>query len=153
MALETISREHVIRGVEPKLLYDIVTDYGCYPRIFPEFTGCKVVKDEGDVKRVEFRAKLVVEVRYVLEIRHDPEKLTTKWTFVEGEVVSDSAGGWAFSKAGDDAKIQYHAGMSVKAPLPKFVLNKVSNLLMGSSIPNMFKALEREATARRQYAR
>ena len=150
MALETITREHMIRGVAPRAVYDIVTDYACYPRIFPEFTGCRVISEKDLTKRVEFRARVVVEVRYVLDIAHDPEKTTTKWTYVEGEVVSDSVGGWQLS--GDkDTYIKYHAGMAIRAPLPKFVINKVSNALMGQSIPNMFRALEKEAHARAQY--
>jgi ribosome-associated toxin RatA of RatAB toxin-antitoxin module len=133
-------------------VYDIVTDYACYPRIFPEFTGARVVKETDPVRRVEFRARVVVEVRYVLDITHDPEKLETRWTYVEGEVVSDSVGGWAFSDDGaGGTKIAYHAGMAVKAPLPRFIVNKISNALMGSSIPNMFRALEREAHARARF--
>lgn len=151
--LETIERETVLRGVPPALAYAIVTDYACYPRIFPEFTGCRVSKDDGLTKRVEFRARVVIEVRYVLDIVHDPAQLTTRWTFVEGEVVSDSLGGWRFLAEGaHDTRIKYRAGMAVKAPLPKFVINKVSNALMGTSIPNMFRALEREAQARQKYA-
>ena len=152
MALETITREHVIRGVGPRAVYDIVTDYACYPRIFPEFTGCRVLSEERATKRVEFRARVVVEVRYVIDIVHDVEKTTTQWTFVEGEVVSDSVGGWMLGGE-SDTFIKYHAGIAIRAPLPKFVINKVSNALMGSSIPNMFRALEREAHARAQYRR
>ena len=152
MALETIAREYKIQGIRPRAVYEIVTDYACYPRIFPEFTGCRVLSDTGAVKRVEFRARVVVEVRYVIDIAHISEGLTTEWTFVEGEVVSDSVGGWAFSGT-EDTLIRYHAGIAIRAPLPKFVINKVSNALMGSSIPNMFRALEREAKARAQYGR
>jgi ribosome-associated toxin RatA of RatAB toxin-antitoxin module len=151
MSLETIERTHFIAGVSPRACYDIVTDYDCYPRIFPEFTGCRVLAVDGVKKRVEFRARVVVEVRYVLDIVHDEANLTTKWTYVEGEVVSDSVGGWRFGAEGDGTRIHYHAGIAVKAPLPKFVINKVSNALMGTSIPNMFKSLEREAVARARY--
>jgi len=154
MSLETIEREQLVRGLSPKQLYDVVTDYSCYPRIFPEFTGCRVVSESGASKRVEFRARVaMVEVRYVLDIVHDDGNFKTEWTFVEGEVVSDSKGGWHFIAEGDDARIRYHAGMAVRAPLPKFVINKVSNALMGTSIPNMFRALEREAQARTQFAK
>jgi ribosome-associated toxin RatA of RatAB toxin-antitoxin module len=154
MALETIEREQLVRGLSPKQLYDVVTDYPCYPRIFPEFTGCRVISESGNTKRVEFRARVaMVEVRYTLDIVHEPESFKTEWTFVEGEVVSDSKGGWLFVPEGADTRIKYHAGMAVRAPLPKFVINKVSNALMGTSIPNMFRALEREAQARAQYAK
>jgi ribosome-associated toxin RatA of RatAB toxin-antitoxin module len=154
MALETIEREQLVHGLSPKQLYDVVTDYPCYPRIFPEFTGCRVVSEDGAKKRVEFRARVaVVEVRYVLDIEHDTDKLKTEWTFVEGEVVSDSVGGWEFTPEADGTRIHYHAGMAVRAPLPKFVINKVSNALMGTSIPNMFRSLEREAQARAEYSK
>jgi len=154
MALETIEREQLVRGVSPQQLYDVVTDYACYPRIFPEFNGCKVISENGATKRVEFRARVaMVEVRYTLDIVHDPAQFKTEWTFVEGEVVSDSKGGWLFIPEGNDTRIKYHAGMAIRAPLPKFVINKVSNALMGTSIPNMFRSLEREAQARGEYVK
>jgi len=150
MALETIAREHVIRGAPPHAAYEVVTDYACYPRIFPEFTSVRVVSENGAHKEVEFRARVVVEVKYVIDIVHNPAKLSTSWSFVSGEVVSDSVGGWDFSGE-TDTTIRYHAGIAVRVPLPKFVINKVSNALMGTSIPNMFRALEREVHARAQY--
>src|SRR5262249_120802 len=150
MALETIMREHVIRGVKPRAVYDIVTDYACYPRIFPEFTGARVLSESGAHKQVEYRARVVIEVRYVIDVVHDPEKLSTRWTFVSGEVVSDTAGGWDFP-GGEATLIRYHAGIAIPAPLPKFVVSRVANALLGNSIPNMFRALEREAHARAQY--
>ena len=153
MPLETLSREYTIRGVCPRDVYAVVTDYACYPRIFPDFSGCRVVAGQGNRQQVEFRARVVVEVRYVLDITHDPEKLTTSWKYVEGEVVSDSEGGWSFEGDETVTRIKYRAGVSVKAPLPRFVVNKISNALMGTSIPNMFKALEREALARKKYAK
>jgi ribosome-associated toxin RatA of RatAB toxin-antitoxin module len=152
MALETIEREHVVRGLAPKQLYDVVTDYACYPRIFPEFTGTKVLSNDGKQARVEFRARVVAEVRYVIDVIQDAENFSTRWTFVEGEVVSDSQGGWKFTALGPDTQIKYHAGIAIRAPLPKFVINKISNALMGTSIPNMFRAVEREAQARTTYA-
>ncbi len=152
MALETITREHTIKGVPPRPVYDIVTDYACYPRIFPELIAARVLGEDGAHKQVEFRTRVVVEVRYVLDIVHDLDTLTTHWTYLEGEVVSDSVGGWQLSGE-RDTHIKYHAGMAIRAPLPKLIVNKMSNALMGSSIPNMFRALEREAHARAEYRR
>jgi ribosome-associated toxin RatA of RatAB toxin-antitoxin module len=154
MSLETIEREQLVKGLTPKQLYDVVTDYSCYPRIFPEFTGAQVLSTTGTTRRVEFRATVgVVKVRYTLDIVHDDAACKTEWTFVEGEVVSDSKGGWHFVPEGADTRIRYHAGIAIRAPLPKFVINKISNALMGTSIPNMLRSLEREAPARAQVAR
>ena len=152
MALSTIEREYTIRGVAPAAVYAIATDYACYPRMFPEFSSCRVVQEEGTRKRVEFRAQVVVEVRYEVDIIHDVANLTTSWTFANGDIVSDSEGGWAFSAEQDGTHIRYRAGMAIKAPLPKFVINKISNALMGSSIPNMFRALEHEVLARAKFS-
>lgn len=153
MSLETIQRQFVIKGISPKQIYDVVTDYDCYPRILPEFTGVRVLSTTGAVRRVEFRAKVVVEIRYVLDIVHDDQAFTTRWTFVEGEVVSDSRGGWSFAAGPDGVQVTYEAGLAIKAPLPRFMVNKVSNMIIGSTIPNMFKAVEREALARSSYAK
>jgi hypothetical protein len=100
---------------------------------------------------VEFRARKVVEVRYVLDIVHDAEHLTTRWNFVDGEVVSDSEGGWDFRPEGSGTRIRYRAGVAVKAPLPKLVVNRISNAIVGTSIPDMFRSLEREARARKSF--
>jgi ribosome-associated toxin RatA of RatAB toxin-antitoxin module len=151
VALESIEREHVIRGAAPREAYDVVTDYACYPRVFPEFTKVTVVQRDGARQRVEFIAKVVIEVRYVLDIVHDEEQLKTSWTFVEGKIVSDSVGGWQFTARGPDTHIKYRAGIAVNAPLPKFVLNKVSDGILRVSIPRLFSSLEREVTARRSY--
>lgn len=153
MSLETIKREFVIKGLTPQQVFAVVTDYDCYPRILPEFTGVKVLSSSGDHHRVEFRAKVVVEIRYVLDIVHDATACTTRWTFVEGEVVSDSRGGWTLSACDEGTNVNYEAGLAVKAPLPRFMVNKVSNMIIGTTIPNMFKAVEREALARSNYAK
>jgi ribosome-associated toxin RatA of RatAB toxin-antitoxin module len=152
MPLETITREHVIRGVGPRAVYDVVVDYACYPRIFPEFSGVRVLVEDGPRRLVEFRAKVVVELRYVLDIVHDDRALRTRWTLAEADLVTASEGGWTIS--GDDAAtlVKYRAGMSVKAPLPRVLANKVSNVLLGTNVPHMFRALEKEALARRRYA-
>jgi len=152
MSLESIEREHVRRCVTPKQRYGLVPAPAPPPPTLPRLPPARVVSTDGNKTRVEFRARVVVEVRYVIEVVQDPEKFTTSWTFVEGEVVSDSVGGWTFTAEGaNDTKIKYRAGIAIRAPLPKFVINKVANALMGTSIPNMFRAVEREAAARLSY--
>src|SRR5262249_28079722 len=123
-----------------------------YPRFFPEFTGARVLLRDGDKARVEFRAKMVKEVRYTLDLVHCSEgpELGTSWTFVEGQIVSDSRGSWKFRQEGDGTRIDYRAGIEVRAPLPGFIINKISEAILNSSIPNMFRALEKEAAARKK---
>jgi ribosome-associated toxin RatA of RatAB toxin-antitoxin module len=150
--MREVERTHFVAGTTPRELFDIVTDYEQYPRFFPDFTGARVVSRQGDKVRVEFRAKMVKEVRYTLDITHKSEgpELGTSWTFVEGQIVSDSRGAWNFREENGGTRIDYRAGIDVKAPLPGFIINKISGAILGSSIPNMFKALEKEAAARKR---
>src|SRR5207245_6367350 len=69
--MKEVERTHFIAGVEPRVLYEIVTDYEHYPRIFPEFTGVRVLAREGALARVELRARMVKEVHYALAISNE----------------------------------------------------------------------------------
>jgi ribosome-associated toxin RatA of RatAB toxin-antitoxin module len=147
-AREPVHRTHFVARATPAELYAIVTDFPAYPRLFPEFKQARVLSTTGNVVRVEFRAEVVIAVRYVLDLTCDPAALAVDWTFVEGEIVTGSAGGWRFTAAGDGTTIDYRAALDVKAPLPGFILRRVTDGLVAASLPNMFAAIERETRAR-----
>lgn len=145
---EQVRREHLVAGVEPRRVYAIVVDFAAYPRLFPEIKEARVVRSEGRVQRVEFKAQIVLPIRYVLDLTCDPEALTVDWTFVEGEVVTDSRGGWRFTAEAGGTRVAYCTSMSIRAPLPGFLVKKVTGALISASLPAMFTALEREVRAR-----
>ncbi|HXU03127.1 MAG TPA: SRPBCC family protein, partial [Polyangia bacterium] len=91
---EPVHRSHLVARATPAEVYAIVTDFPAYPRLFPEMKQVRVVSTTGNVVRVEFRAEVVIAVRYVLDLSCDRETLTVNWTFVEGDIVTDSTGGW-----------------------------------------------------------
>jgi ribosome-associated toxin RatA of RatAB toxin-antitoxin module len=150
-------RQHIPRAT-PRDVYDVVVDFPAYPRLFPELKEARVLSSvlssTGTVTRVEFRAHLVLPIRYVLDLScvgapADPAApLTIEWTYVEGEVVTGSKGGWRFAAAGDGTDVEYTASVDVRAPLPGFVLRKVTDGLVSASLPNMFASLEREVRKR-----
>ena len=145
-----VTRETVVPGVTPKELYDVVTDYPAYPNFFKDFTRVRIVSEEGDgVQVVEFTAKVVKEVSYTLRIAHDAEKLTTRWTFVRGTLITESKGGWSFSEAPGGAKIDYDAEIEVNAPLPGFIKRKIQDAILNRSIATMFDQLAAEVRRRR----
>lgn len=146
---EPVRRNHYVPDARPSDVYDVVVDFPSYPRLFPEFTSTRVLAVEGLRQRVEFRAKVVIPVRYVLDLVCDPQAHTVDWTFVEGEVVSDSAGGWRFTPEATGVRVDYHVLLAVKAPLPGFMLRKVTDTLVSMSIPAMFSAITREVAARK----
>jgi ribosome-associated toxin RatA of RatAB toxin-antitoxin module len=147
-AREPVQRRHTVARATPAEVYAVVTDFAAYPRLFPEFKQARVLSTTGRVVRVEFKAAVVISVRYVLDLTCDPDGLTVGWTFVEGEIVTDSVGGWRFTAAGDGTNIDYHAALDVKAPLPGFVLRKVTDGLVAASLPNMFASIDREVRRR-----
>lgn len=140
-----VERVHLVRGVEPRKLYDVVTDFEAYPRLFPELKAVRILERRPPVVRAEFRAEVVLKVRYVLDLVCDPEALTIDWTFVEGEIVTDSVGGWRFTAVPEGTRVEYRAGMTIKAPLPSFIVRRATDALVAASIPGMFAAIEREA--------
>jgi ribosome-associated toxin RatA of RatAB toxin-antitoxin module len=144
-----VNRSTTVSGVTPQELYDAVTDYETYPSFFKDFTRVIVHAKDGNDWTVEFVAKVVKEVSYTLKIAHDPEALTTRWSFIRGTLVSDSKGGWSFSEAPGGAKIDYEAEIEVNAPLPGFVKKKIQNAILNNSIGPMFTQLEAEARRRR----
>ena len=58
--------------------------------------------------------------------------------------MTGSTGGWRFTAAGDGTDVDYRAALDVKAPLPGFILRKVTDGLVAASLPNMFASIERE---------
>jgi hypothetical protein len=149
-AREPVRRRHRLPGANPRDAYDVVVDFPAYPRLFPELKAVRVLSTAGEVTRVEFRAQVVLAVRYVLDLTCRPAVPSVDWTFVEGEIVTGSVGSWRFTADGPDTFIDYSAAMDVRAPLPGFVLRKVTDGLVAASIPNMFASIEREVRARQR---
>ena len=52
------------------------------------------------------------------------------------------------STSGDGTTIEYRAALDVKAPLPGFILRRVTDGLVAASLPNMFASIEREVRKR-----
>ncbi|HVZ89914.1 MAG TPA: SRPBCC family protein [Polyangia bacterium] len=151
---EPVEKHHLLTRAKPAEVFAVVTDFAAYPRLFPEIKGTQVLRGPepqatgATLSRVEFRAQVVLPVRYVLDMTCDAAAHTVDWTFVEGEIVTSSVGGWRFSAEGDGTAIVYRATMDVKAPVPGFVLRKVIDGLVAASIPSMFGAIEREVRKR-----
>jgi ribosome-associated toxin RatA of RatAB toxin-antitoxin module len=148
---EPVRRRQVIPRATPRELYEIVTDFAVYPRLFPELKATRVISTTGRVVRVEFRAQIVMPIRYVLDLECsglDATPLAIDWTYVEGEIVTGSVGGWRFTADGDGTAVDYTVSIDVKAPLPGFMLRKVTDGLVSASLPNMFVSLEREVRRR-----
>jgi ribosome-associated toxin RatA of RatAB toxin-antitoxin module len=150
MASEPVRRTHLVPQATPAEVYAVVVDFAAYPKLFSEFTSTRVIETAGKRLRVEFNVQVVMPARYVLDLVCDAEALTVDWTFVEGTIISDSRGSWRFVPEGSATRIDYSAALEVNAPLPGFVLRKISNAIVSASLPAMFAAITREVAARKR---
>jgi uncharacterized membrane protein len=141
-----------MRGLSPAEVFAVVTDFPSYPRLFKEMKSVTVLSRDGNRQRVEFRLEMVIAIRYVLDLICDAAAGTVDWTYVEGEIVTDSRGGWRFTAEGDGTKVDYQAALTINAPLPGFVVKKVTNALVSASLPAMFTSIENEARSRKRAA-
>lgn len=132
----------------PAAIYAVVVDFAAYPRLFPEIKAARVLSTEGKRVRVEFRGNIVLPFRYVLDLDCDEVALTVDWRYVEGEVVKNSEGGWRFSAEGGGTRVEYRVAMEISAPLPGFILRKITDGLVALSLPAMFVSVEREVHLR-----
>jgi ribosome-associated toxin RatA of RatAB toxin-antitoxin module len=150
MAAEPVRRNHFVPNATPADVYAVVVDFSAYPRLFPEFTSTRVIETAGQRQRVEFNVQVVMPARYVLDLVCDPEKQTVDWTFVEGTIISDSRGSWRFVPESGGTRIDYAAALEVNAPLPGFVLRKISSAIVSASLPAMFAAITKEVATRKR---
>lgn len=146
--LPPVRKVAVLRGVSPAAVYAVVVDFPAYPRLFSEIKAARVLSSDGRRVRAEFRGNIVLPFRYVLDLDCNPAALTVDWRYVEGEVVKSSEGGWRFTAEGDGTRVEYSVAMEIAAPVPAFLLRKITDGLVALSLPAMFAAIEREAKAR-----
>jgi ribosome-associated toxin RatA of RatAB toxin-antitoxin module len=153
MGAEPVRRNHFVPAATPADVYAVVVDFAAYPRLFPEFSSTRVLATDARRVRVEFNVKVMITARYVLDLVCDPVTPAVDWTFVEGEVVTASEGSWRFTPEGGGTRVDYAAALEVKAPLPGFVLRKITDAIVSASIPSMFASITREVAARAAVAR
>jgi ribosome-associated toxin RatA of RatAB toxin-antitoxin module len=139
----------LMAGVSPAEVFAVVVDFPAYPRLFPEIKQVRVLSNEAGRVRAEFRGNLVLPFRYVLDLDCDAQTGTVKWIYVEGEMVKDSTGGWRFAAESAGTRVEYQVSLRIEAPVPGFLLRKITDGLLTLSLPAMFASLEREVGRRR----
>jgi ribosome-associated toxin RatA of RatAB toxin-antitoxin module len=139
----------LMAGVSPAEVFAVVVDFPAYPRLFPEIKQARVLGSEAGKVRAEFRGNLVLPFRYVLDLDCDAQAKTVTWTYVEGEMVKDSTGGWRFVAEAGGTRVDYQVSLRIEAPVPGFLLRKITDGLLTLSLPAMFASIEREVGRRR----
>ena len=139
----------LMAGASPAEVFAVVVDFPAYPRLFPEIKHARVLRSEAGRVRAEFRGNLVLPFRYVLDLDCDAQAGTVTWTYVEGELVKNSTGGWRLVAEAGGTWVEYEVALRIEAPVPGFLLRKITDGLLTLSLPAMFGSIEREVERRR----
>jgi ribosome-associated toxin RatA of RatAB toxin-antitoxin module len=148
-SLKPVRHSAFMAGASPAEVFAVVVDFPAYPRLFPEIKQARVLQTEAGKVRAEFSGNLLLPYRYVLDLDCDAQAGTVKWTYVEGELVKDSTGGWRFAAEAGGTRVDYQATLRIEAPVPGFLLRKITDILVTLSLPAMFASIEREVGRRR----
>jgi ribosome-associated toxin RatA of RatAB toxin-antitoxin module len=148
-SLKPVRHSAFMAGALPAEVFAVVVDFPAYPHLFPEIKQARVLQTEAGKVRVEFSGNLLLPFRYVLDLDCDAQAGTVKWTYVEGELVKDSTGGWRFAAEAGGTRVDYQATLRIEAPVPGFLLRKITDILVTLSLPAMFASIEREVGRRR----
>ena len=139
----------LMAGLSPAEVFAVVVDFPAYPRLFPEIKQVRVLSSEAGKVHAEFRGNLVLPFRYLLDLDCDAQARTVTWTYVEGEMVKDSTGGWRFTAEAGGTRVEYEVALRIEAPVPGFLLRKITDGLLTLSLPAMFASIEREVERRK----
>jgi ribosome-associated toxin RatA of RatAB toxin-antitoxin module len=135
-------------GLAPAQIYAVVVDFASYPQLFPEIKQTKILGSQGQQVKVEFRGTMVLPFRYVLDLTCDAQAGRVSWTYLEGEMVKNSVGSWQFTAEGNGTRVDYETSLQIEAPVPGFILRKITDGLVTLSLPAMLASVEREARKR-----
>jgi ribosome-associated toxin RatA of RatAB toxin-antitoxin module len=119
----------------PAQLYKIVADYEKYPEFLQEVKDCKILKNEGQRKLVEYTVSVVKNFKYSLWMT-EIENQEIKWEFAGGDLFKTSTGSWKFQEEGGKCRASYE----VDATFTLFVPGPIAKALVSVNLPNMMSA-------------
>ncbi len=127
----------------PEQLYEVLTDFEAYPRIFTECESMLVLDAEDNEWVVEQTVKVVKTFSFTLALKGEPGK-KLEWAQVEGPFKVDE-GGWYLSPSPDGGTdAVYRLRMEFGIPVPGSILKTLLNL----NLPRMLEETKNEAETR-----
>lgn len=141
-------QQQIVIEAPPRAVYDVVVDYESYPKFMPEMKQVVIEDREGTAQVVEFTCDYGKTMTYSLRIEHDEAALSTRWTYVGGDL-KDSTGGWRFvAEPNGGTRVHYDVNVTVGFMVPKFI----SDRLIGGSVPKMLEQVKNEVLKRAKKA-
>lgn len=114
--------------------HKIVTDYEKYPEFLSEVKNCKVLKNEGAKKLVEYTVSVMKDFKYTLWMNETPNLVS--WEFASGDIFKTMKGQWKMQDEGGKCRASY----TVEATFGLLVPSPITKALLSVNLPNMISA-------------
>lgn len=141
----------------PTRVWDLLTDFPQYPRIFDRLQSCRVVKREGDLIYTESRLKPHVFVRTQLnhtvnDLRGKPN--TLDWELIDGNFRAVH-GRWSLApeEAGQRCRVIYTLEVDPGPVIPPFLVSFVLGFVQKEIVASLKEAAESAPAAPVRQAR
>ena len=122
----------------PEQFFGIVTDYEKYPQFLQEVKECRVLKEEGNRKLVEYSVSMMKNFTYSLWMTEEkPGKVS--WEFAGGDIFKSMSGHWQMEPEADKTRAHY----AVEAKFGIFVPGPIAKALVGVNLPSMISAYQK----------
>lgn len=115
--------------------FKVVADFEKYPEFLPEVKSVKMLKNDGQIKEMEYSVSLVKTFKYKLRALVF-ESSKVEFTFIDGDVFKSMKGSWNIAPEGaDKCKVNY----TVEATFGMFVPGPMANTLVSVNLPIMIQ--------------
>lgn len=133
--------QSIIIDTPAKVIYDVVLDFKNYPKFLKESKNVQILESNAKSIIAEFEIRVIKTLSYTLDFKMTPHKKIV-WSFIQGDLFKDNKGSWTFKPLGKDkTEAVYNAEIELGILVPKVI----TNMLVGSNLPNMLNAFKKQA--------
>lgn len=122
--------------------YKIVSDYEKYPEFLSEVKVCRILRNDGAKKLVEYEVNVMKTFKYTLAMTEVVNK-EIRWEFAGGDIFKTSIGSWKLSDEGGKCRAEY----SVEATFNLFVPGPIAKALVNVNLPNMISSYHKRVSS------
>ena len=137
--------ERTIIRETPERIFDVITDYGAYPRWANNVKDVSVerVDEDGRAGLVSYRAAAMGRsAAYVLEYFYGTNPLRVSWRLAEGDLVRRLDGRYVLVPLEDDAagprtEVTYELEVEISMPMSGFLRRRAESRILRNALEDL----------------
>ena len=131
----------IIINAPINVVYDVIVDYEKYHEFVAEIDSTRILKRNGNVLDVEYKATMIKQVTYTLRLTGTPHT-SVRWSLLKASFMKSNDGGWKLEDLGDGrTKATY--GLEVR--VSRLVPGKIVDKLTITTLPATLEAFKKRA--------